>query len=187
MEHAAGSMTAATREHYLYRLDSADRITFVSPEWLRFAETNDAPELTTDRVVGKPIWQFITGADTRKFYKAIYRNLRFRRAAITIPFRCDSPSAVRQMSMVLRLQDAGVIECDSMLLDAQPRAPITILFRWAVRSDEMIPICSLCRRLSVQGEWMDIRVAVDRWQHLNSTPVPRLGETVCPVCNCISE
>ena len=180
-------MTPETRQRFLYVIDRSDRITFVSPEWLRFAETNEAPELTKARVVGEPIWQFITGNDTRAFYEAIYRNLRLRGAEINIPFRCDSPAVVRQMSLTLRLLGEGAIESEGVLLHAQARQPITVLFRWLARSDESIPICSLCRRLSVQGEWLELREAVVRKKLRNVAPVPRLEETVCPTCNCITE
>jgi hypothetical protein len=174
-------------ERYVYRIDASDRITFVSPEWLRFAEANEAPELTEANVVGKPIWCFITGTDSCNFYKVLYRNLRFRRSAITIPFRCDSPTVVRQMNLTLRPLPGEAIECEGVLLDAKIREPITILFRWAIRSDESIPICSLCRRLAVQDEWVELREAVVRKRLTNTAPVPRLEETVCPMCNCLTE
>jgi hypothetical protein len=180
-------MTPEISERYVYVLDALDRITFVSPEWLRFAQANEAPELTEARVVGKPIWDFIAGTDSCNFYAAIYHNLRYRGFAITIPFRCDSPTVVRQMSLTLRPLPAGAIECEGILLQAKTREPITILFRWVARSDESIPICSLCRRLSVLGEWMELREAVIRKRLVNIAPVPRLEETVCPTCNCITE
>ncbi len=180
-------MEPETPERYMYVIDALDRITSVNPEWLRFAETNEAPELTEANVVGKPIWDFVTGADTRAFYETLYRNLRYRRSEITIPFRCDSPTVVRQMTLTLRPLDAGAIECEGRLDHAQTREPITILFRWVARSDESIPICSLCRRLSVQGEWVEVREAIVRRRLFSHTPVPRLEETVCPTCNCLTE
>jgi hypothetical protein len=180
-------MTPETHNRYLYVIDGSDRITYVTPEWLRFAETNEAPELTNARVVGEPIWHFITGTDTRNFYEAIYRNLRLRGTEITIPFRCDSPTVVRQMSLTLRLLREGAVESEGILLHAQARKPLTILFRWVERSDESIPICSLCRRLAVRGEWLELREAVAQKRLSNVAPVPRLEETVCPTCNCITE
>jgi hypothetical protein len=38
-------MRPETPERYLYGIDASDRITFVSPEWLHFAETNEAVEV----------------------------------------------------------------------------------------------------------------------------------------------
>src|ERR1035438_519300 len=176
-------MTFEPRTRYVYGIDAEDRITFVSPDWLRFAEENDAPELTADRVVGQPIWNFITGHDSRDFYASLFRNLRLRGTDITIPFRCDSPTVVRQMKLTLRLLPEGKIECEGVLLQARIREPITVLFRWVIRTDETIPICSLCRRLSVQGEWLELREAITRAGIVNVGPVPRMEETVCPTCN----
>ena len=180
-------MRTETLSHYLYRIDAADRITFVSPGWLGFAEANEAPELTADFVVGRPIWDFITGSDTRIFYQAIFHNLRFRRAEITIPFRCDSPTVVRQMTLILRLLEMDAIECRGILLHTQIRTPITILFRWQVRSNDSLPICSLCRRLAFQNEWMEVHEAMAHGRFTNISPPPRLEETVCPMCNCLTE
>jgi hypothetical protein len=180
-------MTSETPNRYVYRIDESDVITHVSPQWLEFAETNEAPELTADNVLGKPIWHFITGPSTRTFYEALYRNLRFRRSEIMIPFRCDSPTVIRQMTLTLRPLGAGTIECEGRLDHTQTREPITILFRWAARSDEKIPICSLCRRLDLNGEWVEVREAVVRRRFFNNVPVPRLEETVCPTCICVTD
>jgi len=181
------TMTNEAQHRYLYRIDGNDRIIFVSPEWLRFAQENDAPELTGDEVLGRPIWQFIAGRDSREFYETVFRNLRLRGAEITIPFRCDSPSVVRQMDLTMRLRPEDSIECEGVLLQAKPREPITILLRWVVRTEESIPICTFCRRLSIYGQWLELHEAVSFGNITNTAPVPRLQETVCPQCNCITE
>jgi hypothetical protein len=120
-------------------------------------------------VEGKPIWDFISGEDSRHFYAAVYRNLRYRGAPITIPFRCDSPDIVRQMNLTLLPKPGGAIDCEGVLLEAKRREPITILFRWAIRSDQTIPICSLCRRLSFQGEWLE-SLPSRGWKRLSAQP-----------------
>ncbi len=180
-------MIFAPRERFFYVIDSDDLITYVSQEWLGFAAANDAVELTANYVLGKPIWYFITGAESRAFYQRVFRSLRRRGAEITIPFRCDSPTVVRQMDLNLRLLPGDAIELAGVLLKATPREPITILFRWLERTDHSIPICALCRRLSVEGEWLELREAVIRRMLINVAPAPRLEETVCPTCNCITE
>jgi hypothetical protein len=180
-------MTGETAERYVYLIDRDDRIVYVSPEWLRFAVENDARELTTENVLGQPIWNFVTGDDSCAFYTSIFRNLRARGTEISIPFRCDSPTVVRQMNLILRLLPDNSIECEGVLLNSRIREPITVLFRWVIRTDKTIPICSLCRRLSVQGEWLELRDAIARKGIANVAPAPRLEETVCPSCNCITE
>jgi hypothetical protein len=91
------------------------------------------------------------------------------------------------MNLTLRQLPEGKIECEGVLLQVRSREPITVLFRWVTRTDESIPICSLCRRLSVQGEWLELHDAVTRAGIVNASPVPRLEETVCPTCNCLTD
>jgi hypothetical protein len=177
-------MTGMTEppERYVYGIDASDTISFVSPEWLRFAQDNQAPELTEPAVVGKPIWQFITGAETRVLYEDLFRGLRARPSEIIVPFRCDSSTVIRHMSLTLRSRSSGGIECEGRLLQAEVREPIDILSRWVARSDASVPICSLCRRLLVGEDWTEAGVAIVRARLFCTVPVPRLAETVCPTC-----
>jgi len=178
-------MTPEPPERYIYRLDDLNRITYVSPEWVRFARENDAPELTEEFVLGKPVEDFITGVETRELYEALFHNLRRRQTEIMIPFRCDSPTVIRQMNLTLRPLANQGIECEGTLLHAQEREPITILFRWVQRHDELIPICSLCRRLELHGEWVDAHEAVVQRRLFSIAPLPRLSETICPECKSV--
>jgi hypothetical protein len=180
-------MISKTLERFLYTVDRDDLITYVSREWLDFAGANDAGELTADYVLGKPIWHFITGVDTQSFYHSIFRNLRRRASEIVIPFRCDSPAIIRQMDLTLRLLPDNAIELEGKLLKCTPREPITILFRYADRTEGAMPICAICRRLSVEGEWLELRNAVIHRLLMDVRPAPRLEETVCPTCNCVTE
>ncbi|MHB8077779.1 MAG: hypothetical protein ACYDIE_00810 [Candidatus Krumholzibacteriia bacterium] len=169
-------------DRYVYRLDATDTITFVSPEWLRFAAENEAPELTEPAVVGQPVWRFIAGEETRRLYAELFRDLRVRPAEIMVPFRCDSPTVVRHMTLGLRSHGGGEIELEGRLLRLETREPVDVLARWAERSAESQPICSLCRRLLVGGEWVDAGTAIVRRRLFSVAPVPRLVETVCATC-----
>lgn len=173
---------AASPDGCVYRIDASDTITYVNPEWIRFAEANDAPDLTADAVVGKSIWSFINGVDTQSLYKELFRNLRSHPSEIIIPFRCDSPKIIRHMSLTLGSLRAGGIECEGRILQQEVRKPVALLSKWAARSRESIEICSLCRRLSVRGKWMEVTEAIVRRRLFNTNPVPRLEETVCLEC-----
>ena len=110
---------AASPDGCVYRIDASDTITYVNPEWIRFAEANDAPDLTADAVVGKSIWAFIHGADTQSLYKELFRNLRSHPSEIMIPFRCDSPTIIRRRLFntepVPRLEETVCLECRTYL------------------------------------------------------------------------
>jgi hypothetical protein len=176
------SMAAEIPSYYVYRIDGSDVVSFVSPEWVRFAQSNEAPELTAEQVVGKPIWHFVAGKEARTLYEQLYASLRSRRADISIPFRCDAPAQIRQMTLTLRSLGAGGIECEGRLDRIEARESVAALSRHGPRSEESISICSLCRRVSVFDEWMEIRAAIVRKRLFGAMPLPRLDENVCPDC-----
>jgi hypothetical protein len=149
---------------YVYRLDASDRITYVNAEWLRFAADSEAPELTEEAVLGQPVWWFVSGAETRTLYEALHAGLRDRRSEIAIPFHCDSPSLIRRMSLRMRSMPGGGIECEGALQSTEARDPVALLSRSAARDERSVPICSLCRRLLAQDQWVDARAAITRLQ-----------------------
>ena len=168
--------------NYWYWIDRSDAITRVSDQWLRFAQENEAPELTTPRVLRQPIWRFIVGADLQRVYRELFRSLRSHRAELIIPFRCDSPTVVRHMELTLRSLGNGVIELEGRLLRQQTREPVDVFSRRARRSNESISICSLCRRFLWENDWIDVGVMIVRRRLFTTEPIPRLDETVCPDC-----
>ncbi len=169
-------------ECYNYGINPADVITWVSDEWLRFAQENDAPELSVAHVVGQSLWRFVVGADVQQIYRELFRSLRSKRAEVIIPFRCDSPAVIRHMELTLRSPGNGVIEFEGRLLRHETRDPVSVLSRHAQRSNESISICSLCRRLLWQKEWIDVGAMIVRRRLFSTEPIPRLDETVCPDC-----
>jgi hypothetical protein len=169
-------------ERYIYLIDGDDRIIYVNQAWLNFAQENDGAEITANHVMEKSIFEFITGGDTQSLYAALHTNVRARRKEIVIPFRCDSPSTIRQMTLTLRPLDNGAIEYEGHLVRKTVRNAVTVLFRLADRTDRTIPICSLCRRVSVQAEWLELSDVVVQLPSLQTAMLPRLLETVCPTC-----
>jgi hypothetical protein len=78
-----------------YRIDAGDRISGVSDSWSPFALANDGIELARP-LVGRAIWDFISGVTTRAVYLELFARVRHGRA-VTFPYRCDSP-ALRRFS-----------------------------------------------------------------------------------------
>src|SRR5262249_54871616 len=75
----------------VYRIDRGDVIAEVGGAWLAFALANYAPELAPEKVVGRPLWDFVVGPTTRQLYRDLLARARSGRAA-RFPFRCDGPA-----------------------------------------------------------------------------------------------
>ena len=80
-----------------YRIDALDRITFVDAEWLRFARENEAEQLVETGVVGRSVWDFVSGFEVRSLYENLFASVRSRGEPARVPFRCDSPALARWM------------------------------------------------------------------------------------------
>ncbi len=167
---------------YVHHLDVRDRICFVNEAWLRFAQENEAPELTRPAVMGRPLWDFVRGSETRVLYEAIFASLRRARQEVLLPYHCDSPAVKRSMRMTLRSLARGAIEVESVLLQSQAREPMDVLDPRAPRSERTLNICSVCRRVQSQGTWIPAERAVVQARLFALPAVPRLAERVCPVC-----
>ncbi len=167
---------------YRYRIDSSDCIDYVSPEWLDFAGSNDAPELTESSVLGKQIWHFIADRRVRQLYKTLFCSLRSEQREAVIPFRCDSPETMRQMDLLMRSAPGGGIEFAGRLINEKDRSPITLFSRRVRRTREMVRICSFCRRLEIGGNWLAPEIAVVQKRWFGGRPTPQLNESLCQEC-----
>jgi hypothetical protein len=176
--------TASSLRDTRFRLDAEARIVGVNRGWDDFARENGAPELAGDAVVGRCLWDFVTGAETRDLYEHLFHTVRQRRRTLRLPFRCDSPSLRRFMEMRIAPRKAGELECVSTLLRTEARPAIPLFDAHAPRTGDFVQACSLCRRiLDATGRWVEVERAVSSLDLFGSLRVPRLHHAVCPACH----
>lgn len=60
----------------VYRIDSQDRIVYVNDNWHKFAEENDASELTKQSILYRSLWDFISDHATQQFYREVIHRVR---------------------------------------------------------------------------------------------------------------
>ena len=166
-----------------YRIDADDVILDVDAEWLEFAALNDTPDLSRDRVVGRSLWDFITGADVAHLFRMIFERCRERSSGARVPFRCDSPTRIRRMILAIEPRPDRGLEVTSVLLDAEDRDYVALLDASAPRSDLLLAICSWCKRIELPREgWIEVEPGVRKLDLFSEAPVPQLRHDVCPDC-----
>ncbi len=166
-----------------YSVDADDILVSISEGWAPFAEENGAPHLGPAAVVGQPIWSFIAGQETRHIYESLFRKARETGKAVEVPFRCDSPAARRHMRITIEPTGSEGLTLRSELLLEEPRDRVDLLDIAAERSEELVTLCSWCRRVKVtDGSWEETEVAIARLGLFQSTPLPRLTHGICPDC-----
>ncbi len=168
-----------------YRIDAADRLTSVSPGWDDFALANDGAAATSEFVLGRPLWDFISDVTTAALYRKVLQRIRSGRA-MTYAFRCDSPACRRLMEMQIRLlDDTGAVEfCSTTLQEVQRALPPTAQADRSARADDEAPIrvCGWCNRFDVAGAWLEMEDALPRLQLMEYPDARMMTHGICEDC-----
>lgn len=169
---------------YTHTIDGTDRIESANEEWFTFAAENDAPELTTSEVVGRPIWDFIDGAETRHLFRVLIEKVRAGKDLRGLPFRCDSPGLRRYMEMDIVGLDGGGVRFDSVLLREEHRVPVRAFDRNTPRSERFLTLCSWCRRIRIGTDrWLEVEEAVKVLNLFGDEDQPQITHGICKDCN----
>ncbi|MBI5441037.1 MAG: response regulator, partial [Deltaproteobacteria bacterium] len=169
------------RRVYTYVIGPDDVIAFVNEEWLAFARENDAPELTWERVVGRPLWDFLQGGEVRALHRELLQAVRRSGDRRRLGFRCDSSQTLRWMEMELVPSPGGAVEYRCRVLQQEPRPPVRSLERRGEHSAGVVECCSLCRRFLTPAGWSEAQAAPEELG-LGAERPPRINEGFCPDC-----
>lgn len=170
-----------------YRLGADDEILEVGGDWSQFAGVNDAPELQPHRVIGRKLWQFIRGSEIKSVYRQILDSVRATQRAVSLPYRCDSPAARREMRLKVQPAPGRCVTLDSELVTESERSPLWVFGRRAPRKGTPVQVCSICRRVLAGEQWVEPEVAARCLGILEGDAAPPLEERACPDCSKIDE
>lgn len=170
------------KRKFIYRIDAEDRIVFLNQEWLEFAGENDAPELTAETVLGRPLESFITGWETRHLYELLYARVRRTGREIRLPFNCDSPTMRRSFRLHLVPLANEMLEFNVEVTGLLPTPARPLLDRRSAHSAETVVICSWCKQLrSEPYGWRPIEEMPEAEKYFRDPP-PSLTHDICPDC-----
>lgn len=167
-------------------LDAADTIVGVDEAWLQFARANQAPELTREAIVGRPLSTFITGLEMVELTALLTAAARKRGTAIAVPFRCDSPDVRRFMTMTLQAELRGGVRFEYRLDRVEPRTEGALFDRQAPRSEDLIRVCSWCGRIRHAEAWNEVEQAIALGGYfVRGALIPKLSHGICDDCRSV--
>ena len=170
-------------EHKLrYELDADDRFLGASATWNRFAASNEAPELTVQNIRGRSLYDFIADRETKELQRMILVQARQSRRPLEYTIRCDSPTHLRLLQLVVTSPDGAKVCTTSRVLRFEPQDSGLLLARAADRRGDLLRICSWCRRVRCAHGWLDPAEAAEALGLFVSMPVPRLTHGICEDC-----
>ncbi len=168
---------------HCYRIDADNYIVHIDDRFRSFAVANDAPHLATNDVLGRDLFDYILGEETRHLYEAFFTVVRDEHITVTVPFRCDSPSLMRFMELTMTPTDHGAIDLTGRLLRRESRKPLTLLDPHAQRGSQILTLCSFCKRALLKDQnWVSTEDAVRLLDLFGSMIMPRLSHGVCDHC-----
>jgi hypothetical protein len=173
-------MTSPANE-VVYRLNDRDEITYVNEGWCSFARANQAVGLDPEHVLHRPLWGFVADSSTRQLYRDLLASVRTGRT-VRFEFRCDMPGCRRLLEMEVCPAGPGAVEFRTRVLWEQPRVPVSLLAEGSARSEDLLRVCSWCKRVDIGGEWAEVEEAVARLRLFDLPRLPMLTHGICQDC-----
>jgi len=134
---------------FSYIIDSQNQVIAVNRNWTDFARENQAEALNSDAVLGRPLFNFIAGDETRHLYTMIIERVRRTGQTLLVPFRCDAPSLRRFMQLIITPLENVQLQFSGELLREEPRDPVALLDTGIERSKQFLTICSWCKQINL--------------------------------------
>ena len=174
-----------TDNSYIYLIDDEDIIVQISHNWESFACCNGWEDgCGENAVVGKKIWDFIQGMETKHFYEEIIRKTRDGCHCGPIPFRCDAPGERRYLELSMTPLASGRIKITSRIVHAEDRDHVRLLDKCECRSNELVTLCSMCKKMkTAPEEWREIEEGVAQLRIFEAEVMPQVTHGVCPHCH----
>jgi len=165
-----------------YRIDEADRLIAVGGGWDQFASENDGAGAQPEAVLGRSLWDFVTGPTLRELYRRLMKEVRSGRP-VRFRCRCDAPAQRRVFLISIDPLPSGQVEYTTLLTAIERREAVTWLDAQQPRSSDLVCVCSWCGRVRLpEGSWVAIEEAMERYEDLHGPAVPGLTHGICEYC-----
>ena len=135
-------------------LDPSNKIIDVSPDWDSQAGTLGGALVARRGIVGRSLWDFVNGAETRSYLNAVFFWCRQSGRGLSLPNRCDAPNLRRECRMDIAPDSEGGLEVRHHLLAETPVAGQKLS-----GTDAPGQQCSQCLRWEGPDGWRDLMIA----------------------------
>lgn len=163
-----------------YLLDERDQIISTGGDWNDFATQNDASELSDEKLMGRPLLDFVSGKVTRSYIQVLIEQVRKSGQSIALDYRCDSPDVRRFMQMKVSPSLNNGIRFQNRVLRIEPRETPVTFYRPAERIRGCYNRCSMCNRIKVAEVWGEAESLLPRREYQKGVAVIY---GICPGCN----
>jgi hypothetical protein len=181
-----------------YAVNAENRIVAVGRRrWDRFAIENGAPELRADRVIGRNLFDFISGPEVTQAYRSLTDRVFSTGEPIVVTARCDSPGIARELRLSVAPLQLGdkrpglLFQAQIVGETARPRLDIfdfKVLLNALLRNADLpiVTMCSFCQQVRRPGscdeeDW----VTAEEYYRLGGTSRVRISHGICADCDAV--
>ncbi len=164
-----------------YQIDEKNNIIFVNEEWDRFAMDNYGEGITSDKIIGKNLFDFIANITVKQIYLDLIAKVR-KGNELLIDFRCDATTCKRFLQLTMKIENRNIVKFTSKAKEILSQDYLNILAPTIIRSKELISMCSWCKKIKVETEWEELEHAINKYNLLNQMLPPSLTHTKCEEC-----
>lgn len=153
-----------------YILSRSNEILSVGEGWDDLAAKHGGP--VASEVIGRPLFDFVAGAETVSYLNAIFFSCRRSGQSFTDVQRVDYNGTLRFFEMTIVPRTRGELEVSHLLVD-QRQVPSPVGLRTAAAATKTK--CTVCCRSRRQGVWLALEVNLFKAEN-------SVDYVVCPDC-----
>ena len=161
--------------------------------WTEFANDNQSSELNSSDLLGRNLFDFISGDAVRDYYRAMHETIISGRSQTSFEYRCDAPDVERRMLMTLSSFEPDnhppLILYQSQVIEQRIRVPVPLFdagnYVKPYDDKDIASICSFCARVAwpvgpERGErtWL----TTDEYYGKGGSSQVVLSHGICPTC-----
>jgi hypothetical protein len=163
-----------------FQLDKTDHVEDVI--YSRKQQSGDPAPQTNNDLFGNSVWGIIAGKELQLLYEMMFSSVRSSKKEIVVPYRCDFPIMQRFMELrIIAVRDDTLFVLN--FLNAEEDTAYTALLDQVERDpNDSLSICSWCKKVELEHEWVEIQVAIHDLGLFASSQLQELTHGVCPNC-----
>lgn len=166
----------------IYKVDNDFKIIYVNDAWDLFAKENNGDEIISDKVLGENLFDFIHSRDVKQMYFEIISYVR-KGKILKFPFRCDSPTQIRNLHMLVYLDNNGNVTFSSELQSTKIReTPLYVIYTSNVEEEYMLVMCSWCKRVRAENGWVEVEEVLNNEKIFLKHQIPKITHSICEEC-----
>jgi hypothetical protein len=164
-------------------IDASNRIVAMNSAWLEFMRTVVPFAVEAEDVIGRSLWDFVSGTQVRQLWQVLFDRVRAIGAPVFVPMRADTANLRRVLDVELHPMPERSIRQVFEIVWTEPRASVALFDHSHPRNDANLVCCAWCNRVQVRlGAWEEIEDAQLTLRIEAAPTLPAITRGVCSGC-----